>query len=103
MPLLSVSDALLFFTLILNGIAISKPRGGLLEPTDSPSPSAGNSSSSTDDAATDLLSPSEEKSQERDSGLSERFGQLLLAFRRCGVFIAIWNVALMVAMLTILS
>jgi len=114
MPLLSVTDALLFFTLILNAIAIAKPRGGLKPPnrTDTAASAEGDDVAalgahrsrhphSTEDH---LLAPGDAGDGRNDGGsLAERAGLILFNFRRCGVFIALWNVSLMVAMVTVLA
>jgi hypothetical protein len=128
MALLSVSDVLLFFTLVMNAIAIAKPRGGLagssnshdsgielsgLDSSTSPASSAFFSPRQGDDSDNDTAvllggqSSPQNGGGAQDAGvveeLSDRAGQLLLSFRRCGVFIAIWNVTLMVAMVFVLS
>ena len=111
MALLSVTDVLLFFTLIMNAVAIAKPRGGLL-PNNRNAPNKSSSANATDDASVEEGSRDTDPLVGMDSApgptgsvyheLLGRAGSLLMAFRRCGVFIAIWNVTLMVAMVLIL-
>jgi len=94
MPLLSISDALLFFTLLLNAVAIAKPRGGLKPAADR---GGGGESNPAEPGSPDGARLGD------DEGLAARAGRMLFAFRRCGVFIALWNFFLMVAMVTILA
>lgn len=117
MALLSVSDVLLFFSLLMNAIAIAKPSGGLLSTvrdgeTDKKDDFGfGNQS---EDFETDeildteplLSSPDSPTASHHDSICGEqleRLNKLLLSFRQCGVFIATWNIALMFAMMFILN
>ena len=109
MALLSVSDVLLFFTLIMNSIAISKPRGGILL-SRSPDYSGGETTDEegglqdTDPLMGPSLATSSRSAQDSSvlGGFIERASSLLLAFRRLGVFIAVWNVVLMLSMIFIL-
>lgn len=103
MALLSVTDVLLFFTLVMNAVAISKPRGGLISPRDA---NYGMAREVAEDDANETDSLIAKPSHSSDAGalgeLKERAGLLLLAFRRCGIFIAVWNISLMFAMIFVL-
>ncbi len=93
MALLSVSDVLLFFTLVLNAIAISKPRGGLVHLSQN-FPHVHSEDSFRDTT----LNGGESEAVTSDGVFGELLGRarsLLLAFRRCGIFIALWTIALM--------
>mmetsp|Transcript_64863 Transcript_64863/g.130404 ORF Transcript_64863/g.130404 Transcript_64863/m.130404 type:complete len:116 (+) Transcript_64863:87-434(+) len=115
MALLSVSDVLLFFTLVMNAIAIAKPRRGGHAGGSSLQYSAIELTDRSNSDSSDYSNVTHQNSEltiDKDAGaqepgiveeLSDRAGQLFMGFRRCGVFIAIWNVTLMGAMVFILS
>jgi|AntAceMinimDraft_5_1070358.scaffolds.fasta_scaffold310851_1 hypothetical protein len=121
MALLSASDVLLFFTLLLNSIAIARPWGsaaakphstrddgseGVLNSDTSSSAEGGRPGAGDDDTAP-LLTPSPSSTGVlaglSDQGFRGRCNDLLLGFRRLGIFIALWNFAIMIAMVFVFN
>ena len=118
MALLSASDVLIFFSLLLNFAATARPwnasivkahtalegtdeevfRSGEGGSIDGESPRAG------EDGTAPLLGHYPESISSRgDDGFKTRCNDLLLSFRRLGVFIALWNVAMIFAMVFVFS
>eukprot|EP00614_Pseudopedinella_elastica_P034325 CAMPEP_0172642508 /NCGR_PEP_ID=MMETSP1068-20121228/232524_1 /TAXON_ID=35684 /ORGANISM="Pseudopedinella elastica, Strain CCMP716" /LENGTH=103 /DNA_ID=CAMNT_0013456347 /DNA_START=137 /DNA_END=448 /DNA_ORIENTATION=+ len=103
----------------MNAIAISKPQRGLVPDDEkvprSPAPSVqGDEEEEFENARLDpttdpllsirtSLAPGRPAAEGVCGELAERASGLLLAFRRCGVFIAIWNLLLMLAMVFVFA
>jgi hypothetical protein len=118
MALLSVSDVLLFFSLLMNAIAIAKPRGGLvstivkedtLDRKEEEDFRFGNQAEDIENSEfldTEPLLAHHSPQANHDSACGEqleRLNKLLISFRRGGVFIATWNIALMLLMVFVLN
>ena len=104
MPLLSVSDSLLFFTLVLNACAVARPGGGI-----SSHFTSRGSSVFTNDGGLEFDADSESFLDKNTSvpagegGLNDRAQELLVGLRRGGLFIALWNCSVILVMLFVLS
>jgi hypothetical protein len=117
MALLSASDVLIFFSLLLNCAATARPWNA--STVKAHSSTEGNddeslldsregrsldekSPNASDEGTARLLGNPPPDSHAED-GLKARCNDLLLSFRRLGVFIALWNVAMIFAMVFIFS
>lgn len=119
MALLSASDVLIFFSLLLNFAATARPWNAstvkahtALESTDEEvfrSREGGGIDGKSPRAGEDGTAPllghhlPERIISRGDDGLKTRCNDLLLSFRRLGVFIALWNVSMIFAMVFVFS